>query len=152
MSVRVVETGAEVTRALRNRVLRAANPDYDSAPGDAPGSRHLAAYDGSDVVGAVAMLAEPCPLWPDRAGYRLRGMAVAPDRQGQGIGTLVLDAAVGLAADTGLIWCNARTTARPFYQRHGFLAVGDAFVTPDSGIEHFLMYRNLTGDPPRPTG
>lgn len=150
MSVRVEQVDAAVTRALRLAVLRNGDSGYSTAPGDTPGAVHLAARDGDEVVGAVVLLAEACPLWPDRPGLRLRGMAVAPARQGTGVGSLVLAAACA-RLDDEVLWCNARASARRFYERHGFVAEGEEFRTGDTGLPHFLMWWNPDGAPPRPS-
>ena len=37
-----------------------------------------------------------------------------------------------------MVWCNARTPARGFYERYGFVAEGEEFELPDIG-PHFRM-------------
>lgn len=77
-------------------------------------------------------------------GWRLRGMASDPDRRGAGFGAAVLARGVEEIRARGgrLLWCNARTTAVPFYQRHGLRTVGPEFEVPHIG-PHFRMLTRL---------
>lgn len=129
---------------LRMAVLRPGFPveagDYDGFPD----VRHVAAYDGDSVVGCATVF--PAPYDGEPAAWQLRGMAVAPDRQGQGIGALVLRHAVELVSAAGapLIWAHARTTALPFYERLGFDAVGEEYLHGPLRLPHRLIVRRLT--------
>ena len=62
-------------------------------------------------------------------------MATAEDKRGQGIGTAVLRAVLAYVArhGGGLLWCNARVSARSFYERAGFVSRGDVWDEPDLG-------------------
>jgi GNAT superfamily N-acetyltransferase len=79
------------------------------------------------VVGAATVFRDPAPFDAPQAGvpsgvrseastWRLRGMATRADAQGQGIGSMVLNAALDhVAAEGGdLVWCNARVSALTF--------------------------------------
>lgn len=37
------------------------------------------------------------------------------------------------------MWCNGRTVARGFYERHGYEAVGDEFVIEGVGPHHVFL-------------
>ena len=142
VDIRRVE--AEVTRPLRHSVLR---PHQDPAelvyPGDdLPETWHGAVLEKGRAIGTASMYREGHPNLPPAFSWRLRGMAVAPEWRGRGLGTALLAAAlehVESIDDQG-VWCNARTPAVAFYQRHGFRTVGDEFEPPDIG-PHFLMIR-----------
>jgi ribosomal protein S18 acetylase RimI-like enzyme len=116
-------------------------------PGDEQGDAvHLAAVDDDEVVGCCVVLPRPYPLRPGTPGaWQLRGMATAPERQRQGIGALVLGGATAeVERRRGrLLWCDARTSAVEFYRRHGFGTEGEEFVTPETGIPHYRMWRPL---------
>ncbi|WEV27971.1 GNAT family N-acetyltransferase [Streptomyces sp. 71268] len=142
---------------LRWSVLRPGQPRASAAfpEDDAPGVFHLAAYPGADTTAPDADATArplacatffPDPLPPaaaDLAGprgraesaYRFRGMASAPAARGQGYGVAVLRAGLTEAAARGArwTWCNGRTSARGFYERHGFAAVGEEFDVPTIG-------------------
>jgi len=77
--------------------------------------------------------------------WRLRGMAVDPQRQGTGVGAQVLQAAVAAAREAGapLMWANARTTALGFYQRYGWSVAGEEFLASDTGLPHFPIVLDL---------
>lgn len=75
--------------------------DYAEALG-----RHrfdLACLSG-DVVGVIETAARPDHLW-------IENIAVAPDRQGRGLGRRLLAHAVGIAAEHGLPECRLLTNA-----------------------------------------
>ena len=140
--MRVVEVQLEATFDLRRRVLRAHAPDAPvSNPQDAvPGAFHLAVLDGGTVV-AVGSFSPT-----GEGAVRLRGMAVEPSRQSEGLGGLLLDTAVDRLAGAGdvtLLWANARLPALAFYERHGFVAVGDVF--DEIGIPHVRVERAIGG-------
>jgi len=133
-------------RSVRLPVLRAgmspesAILDHD----DDPGTRHLGAFHDARLVGVATFFAEPCPLRPGSRAWRLRGMATFHDMQGRGAGRALVLEGVGIAqADgSGLMWCNARVSARGFYEKLGFVAVGDEFELPVTG-PHYMMIKDL---------
>lgn len=133
-----------MTAPLRQRVLRptAALP----LPGDdEAGVVHLAAYDGGEVVGSVNVRRDVPPFDTGRpAGqvWRLRGMAALPT--GTGTGSLLLAEAVRhvRAAGGRVLWCSARLPARAFYERAGFVALGEPWDDAEVG-PHVLMRLDL---------
>lgn len=149
--IAVALADAATTRALRTAVLRAGMSTGDRpAPGDAEDAIHLAAWDGAELVGAAVLLPRPLPPRPDvDHAVQLRGMAVAPGHRGTGIGALIVVRALQIAAARGdeLLWCNARSTARGFYERLGLRAEGEEFISTETGIPHFLMWRTVADDP-----
>jgi predicted GNAT family N-acyltransferase len=148
--MRVTVVDGLATRELRRAVLRPSWPIGTSMHGDDnPDAVHLAAIDDDgSVIGACLVLPRPYPFRPDDAGaWQLRGMATAPERQGHGVGGLVLGGAIVeiLRRRGGLVWCDARTTAMRFYRQHAFVPEGDEFVHSESGIPHYRMWRDLSG-------
>jgi GNAT superfamily N-acetyltransferase len=141
LTVSVSEVPLEAVLPLRRAVLRSHRPGLPVVDQEdsVPGTFHLAVVDdggGGAVVAVATLTPEPCPVRPTAPpamAVRLRGMAVRPDRQGEGLGRLLLDAAVArLRADgVALLWANARDTALGFYQRLGLEAVGDSFLAQD---------------------
>lgn len=148
MSYQVRQVPAEVTYPLRQRVLRPhqAVADLRLDGDDDPDTASLAAVDGTGMVlGTATVRRERCPWLPGRTdAWRLRGMATAPEHQGSGIGTQVLAACIAHIARIGggLLWCNARTPARAFYERAGFTVHGQEWVDPVIG-PHVQMCSEL---------
>jgi predicted GNAT family N-acyltransferase len=71
-------------------------------------------------------------------------MATAEHKRGEGIGTAVLRAVLEHVArhGGGLLWCSARTSARSFYERAGFVSRGDVWAEPNLG-PHVMMERRV---------
>lgn len=116
-------------------------------PGDDhPLAAHVAALDGPDrtVVAVGSVYPDPPPWAPGDAGaWRIRGMATREGWRHRGLGAEVLAALLAHAGRHGgtMVWCHARVGARPFYRRHGFVALGDPF---DDGVAvHQSMWRAL---------
>ena len=112
---------------LRESILRPNQPieNWTFEQDDDPLTLHLAMRDGDDIIAVVSILPETheeCPNHP----WRLRGMAVQEDLQGQGIGEELLQAV--LANLDGGVWCTARKHVQEFYLKHGFQRVGDEFT------------------------
>jgi GNAT superfamily N-acetyltransferase len=150
--VQLQVVAAATTRELRRAVLRPGWPVGSVMPADdEPGAVHIAAVDDDDdgtVLGAAVVIPRPYPSRPDQPGaWQLRGMATAADRQGQGIGALVLTRALEVATERGArgVWCDARTSALAFYRRQGFVPDGDEFEQPETGIPHYRMWRDVAG-------
>lgn len=131
---------AAATAALRREVLR---PHWTleqvlAAADDAP---HVAVYADGAVVACASIRPEPMPDDPRDGDWRLRGMASDPAVRGHGHGAVALAAALDYARERGgrRVWCNARTGAIGFYERHCFTVVGEEFDLPDAG-PHYLAY------------
>ncbi|MGH9113347.1 MAG: GNAT family N-acetyltransferase [Acidimicrobiales bacterium] len=148
VTVTVERVDPEDSYPLRNRVLRPGRPrsavhlaiDHDPAT-----ATFAARTADGEVVGTAIVYPEPCPWLAERAAaWRLRGMATAEGLRGSGIGALVLRATLDhvVAAGGELVWCNARTPARAFYERAGFRPHGDAWDEADIG-PHIAMWIDL---------
>ena len=70
-------------------------------------------------------------------------MAIAPERRGQGLGRRLVGFAEDLAAERGFrdIEMSARVGARGFYERLGYHATGEAFLSVS--IPHIRMTRRI---------
>jgi GNAT superfamily N-acetyltransferase len=149
MTVQVERVTAAETFSLRQRVLRPHQPIEETAfPGDdEPDSGHFAAFDtkadlATRVVLGTASVLREAPPWPtdDGPAWRLRGMATAEARRGEGIGAAVLAAVIDhvRANGGGLLWCNARLLAVDFYRRAGLVTRGESWDEPFIG-PHIAM-------------
>jgi len=107
-------------------------------------SLHLVALDAGRVVGCVLFHPE------GTESGRLFQMAVEPDRQGTGLGTLLVRALEAEVVRRGFreVILHARETAVGFYARLGYAPIGAPYT--EVGIPHQNMRRAL--DPRSPTG
>ena len=143
-SIHIQPITAVQTHPLRLTVLRPGYPpDAAVFPGDdAPHARHFGAFSGDALLGVASVYREAMPGEAALTDWRLRGMAVAPECRGQGYGrALVIACLEDVRWQGGThLWCNARTTARAFYERLGFKTLGEEFDIPSVG-PHFVMWR-----------
>ncbi|MEO3427810.1 GNAT family N-acetyltransferase [Pelagibius sp. CAU 1746] len=151
--------GLDETFELRRAVLRPwMTPAEAAAPYIAADDHfHVGALQGGKVVSTAGFMAEAQPDYTEVFGpaqWRLRGMASDPSVQGKGLGGRVLEFGVEelarrLAArgeDGAVVWCNGRTVAQTFYERHGFQAIGALFETPRTGT-HYVFWRKVEVGP-----
>ena len=140
MSLTVVEAPVEAVYDLRRRVLRPGHPESDIAFEEDgwSGCFHLIAKDPG-TVGIATFFPSPSEWAPGTDSWQLRGMAVDPVVQGQGVGRALIQAAVDRlrAAQADVLWANVRDSAAGFYQRLGWEVVGDGFVTL-TGLPHHV--------------
>ena len=109
-------------------------------------TRHYGGFTENQCVACMSLLRA------DHEGayaYQLRGMAVASDMQGLGIGETMLACVERMIADEfddlSVLWCNARQNAEGFYTKCGWRTVGDRFEIEGVG-EHVKMVRALRED------
>jgi GNAT superfamily N-acetyltransferase len=143
MNIEIERVPVEKILDIRHRVLRAGLP-FDSARFDGdnlPDSVHLAALQNGIVIGSATILLN---TWESHPACQLRGMAVDPSIQSQGIGTLLLNRVHQVAMEKGvkILWANARTPAVPFYCKQGWEVVSAEFTIPTAG-PHFKIVRTL---------
>lgn len=152
MTIRLIP--AADTRPLRQAILRPHQRVDDlELPGDHHAETlHLGAFEDGTLVAVASFYHESMPSDPFRPDdWRLRGMAVAADRQGTGRGGRLLTRGIEELALRGAtrLWCNARVAASAFYRRHGFIVHGLEFDIPDIG-PHYLMSREIEPHPVAP--
>ena len=101
-------------------------------------SHHLGGYI-ADVLQAY------CMLTPRSAGeVQMRQVAVTPELQGQGYGRRLTEFAENYARQLSVrvISCHARDSAVPFYEKQGYLLVGEPFE--EVTIMHQKMEKRLS--------
>ncbi|MCW2955518.1 MAG: acetyltransferase, family [Thermoleophilia bacterium] len=137
---------ATQTHDLRHAVLRPNAPRKEAQfDGDLePHSAHFGSYRGDQLIAIASVYREPRVGSTNDGEWRLRGMAAAPSAQRTGGGAAALAAVEAHVREHGgtLLWCNARTPAVPFYERAGWVVVGDEFDIPGVG-PHFVMEKPL---------
>lgn len=140
----IEQVRAEDCYVLRESILRPNQPreNWTFDTDEDPRSIHLAFMQDKEVVGIVSLLPEPHPECPDHP-WRLRGMAIRGDLQGQGIGQQLIQGLRDRVSTDG-IWCTARKNIHGFYLRNGFEIVGDEFTMND--MAHVTMLTRSQND------
>ena len=120
---------------MRHAVLRPHQDISALAEHEGRDVHAVGAFDGDELV-AVGL------VMPEGDGWRVRGMATAPQARGHGAGAAVLEALVRHAEenDAQRVWATVRTPARTLYERAGFTAASEEYELPDLG-PHLLMER-----------
>jgi len=136
-------------RAIRQEVLKPGRPASEVVyPGDESElAQHLGAFDDDKLLAVATFLPEACPEDAHGSGaWRLRGMATRQAAQGRGLGSQLLSRGVERVSLQGAtsVWCYGRTSARSFYERHGFVVSGNEFALPHTG-PHYLFVRRGAG-------
>jgi GNAT superfamily N-acetyltransferase len=163
MTLLVRPARLEEVAALRQEVLRPGQPLDTTHYAEDEGALHMAAFLDGAVVGTATFFLQPFPGpgeadGPDDAevpaealglvAWRLRGMATDAQRRSAGVGSAVLGAGLQAVRAAGgeLVWCNARTAALTFYERHGFVPIGSQFMSGGSvEVPHYRAWVRLAG-------
>lgn len=144
--IEIKKIPAEQTFQLRHQVLRPMHTAEEMAfPQDQdPTAVHFGAFKEGKLVGIATISQEPKANIKDSVTWRLRGMAIAPECQGQGIGAKMVSECLSHVKDNkgALLWCNARKTAQQFYEKLGFKTTSEEFQIAPVG-PHFVMEVSL---------
>jgi predicted GNAT family N-acyltransferase len=148
-SVEIKPITAQQARVIRGPILRPGYPPERTIfPGDdAPDTRHMGAFERGYLVGIATVLHQQPPELDttDSTLWRLRGMATLTEVRGKGYGADLVRACLTYVATQrgSWLWCDARESARGFYEHLGFEVRGDRYVLPESGA-HYRMWCALT--------
>jgi GNAT superfamily N-acetyltransferase len=130
------EATAEVIRPLRHRVLREGRPLEDAVWSGDEEARHFLLRWAGEVVAVATVMHSAFPDG-DGPSLQLRGMAVAPEHRGKGLGAELLHA---ICREVGApMWCNARDSALPFYEKQGWSVHGEGFEIARVGPHHRMI-------------
>jgi len=136
------EATAEEVVPLRHKVLRPGKPRETAiwSCDTEAGTRHWILEDRGEIVACASTV---LAAYPDGEGpsIQLRGMAVDPTRQGQGLGKRLLQGIEHAVQKS--MWCNARKSAEPFYEATGWTGSGEHFDIAGIG-PHRRMRRILS--------
>jgi len=139
----IVDITAEQTREVRRAVLRPHQAASELVyPGDDDmESVHLGVIDGESIVAILSMY--HTAREGVTSGWRIRGMASVAGVggvRGKGYGRELVEMARerAWAIDRSEVWCNARESAFGFYEKLGFVVVGDLFEIEGIGV-HAVM-------------
>ena len=132
---------------LRVAVLRKGTPATDcNYPEDSyPDVSHFAIIHEGTAIATSSWFMKECPEKPGVIAIQLKGMAVADELQGAGLGALLIDAGLALAKERGatIAWARARDSAMGFYERLGFASTGEGFVDGPTAMPHHIVVRTL---------
>ncbi|HUD10749.1 MAG TPA: GNAT family N-acetyltransferase [Candidatus Saccharimonadales bacterium] len=143
--MRVSSVNQELTYSLRREVLGWKNTvsEYDALPD----ASHFAVTSPEGTVFAVGSSGSlNCPLFPDSKGYKFWAIAVEHDKQGLGLGRLIIDHVLNTAinSEKEILWADSRQTALDFYERVGFkLSDLDRPFSPNTNLRNYMIYREL---------
>jgi ribosomal protein S18 acetylase RimI-like enzyme len=107
----------------------------------AHGSEFAVALDaGGALLGTARLLPSP-----GDATRQVRQVAVDPGSHGLGIGRELMSELERVAVAEGAVeaWLHARDTAFGFYDRLGYVAEGEVFVSGLTGIPHRTMRKRI---------
>jgi GNAT superfamily N-acetyltransferase len=102
---------------------------------DASG-RHFGLFAGEELAAVVS-------LFVAGNAMQFRKLATVNAQQGKGFGKQMIAFIIELASAENLqmVWCNARLTALPFYQKFGFEAFGNTWQ--QNGHAYVLMKKMI---------
>lgn len=142
----IAQVSVEKILPLRQQLLRPGKSlDESTFPNDkAENSIHLAVLNGEKIVGVASLMQENSKQHRSKNQYRLRGMAVSPESQGQHLGKALFEESLRLLKkrNVSFLWFNARIAAVDFYKKQGCQLLGEEFMIPDVG-PHFLMAKKI---------
>jgi len=146
--IEILELAPAETHALRRAVLRDGDstrtvvyPEDELAETVHLGIRNA---DGA-LVATSSWTPKQLDDAPGKRAVQLRGMAIAAEMQGAGIGGLLFESAVTRWRDAGfdLVWARARDSALNFYAKHGCRVVGDGFIDDTTRLPHHVVVREI---------
>ncbi len=147
MTYVVTSVGLTDIMQLRVAVLRKGTPATDcNYPEDAyPDVVHFGIIRDGITIATSSWFMKECPEKPGVIAMQLKGMAVADELQGAGLGALLIDAGMALAKERGatIAWARARDSAMGFYERFGFTSTGEGFVDGPTAMPHHIVVRTL---------
>ena len=132
------------TFPIRKEVLRKGMdlPIEFNGDNDA-GTFHFGAFFNEQLVGVSSFMKENNSAFIG-AQYQLRGMAILHEYRGKGVGKLMLNETEKLLKkmNVEVLWCNARISAVPFYQKQGYKCFGNCFQIETVG-PHYVMFKTI---------
>jgi GNAT superfamily N-acetyltransferase len=132
---------------LRVAVLRKGTPATDcNYPEDIyPDVVHFGIIHEGATIATSSWFMKECPEKTGVTAMQLKGMAVAENLQGAGLGALLIDAGLALAKERGaaIAWARARDSAMGFYERLGFVSAGDGFIDGPTAMPHHIVVRAI---------
>lgn len=107
-----------------------------------PTTRHYGVFSDGGCVGCASLMLSTLD---GASAWQLRGMAVAEDHAGQGVGRELcafIEDDIRQTSDVQAMWCNARDIAVGFYAKLGWQETGERFEVEGVG-RHIRMVRPI---------
>jgi|TARA_B110000305_G_scaffold237204_1_gene299986 predicted GNAT family N-acyltransferase len=140
----VREVLAQETYSVRKEVLRNNLPLPEAMEGDFEKfTFHLGMFLNTELIGVATFMKNKNSSF-NGVQYQLRGMATCQNYQHRGVGRKLLFKGIAILKkrNVEVLWCNARVTALSFYDKLGFISVGEEFEIHLVG-PHFVMFKKL---------
>lgn len=146
LQINIEFISTEQTFLLRRAVLEhdPSNENVKLEKDDDPESFHLGAIYNKEIVSIVTFHKTTNDIFNESFQYQLRKMATSTDYRNLHLGKKLIAFGIEFLKNKGvqLIWCNARAGAIGFYEKSGFIPVGDFFDFPPIGL-HKVLSRKL---------
>lgn len=145
MGIRVRLAKVVEVYRLRSEVLKPGLPMSSCyyPEDDFDGVFHLVAEKDEGIIGIASFYPEQCAGVDSKVSYRLRGMATATSVRRQGVGRNLLQEGIKQChlREAQILWCNARTSAVPFYRKLNFDIKGEEFMIEGIGPHFVMLYQ-----------
>jgi len=134
------------TFLVRHPILREGKPvescQFDGD--DLQTTTHFGLFIDTNITGVLSVFKNNNVIFNSENQFQIRGMAILKDFQRKGFGDeLIKHAEVYIKSQFGkLIWFNARESAVPFYEKLGYIKIGEPFFIADIGI-HYNMKKEI---------
>lgn len=134
------------TFLVRHPILREGKPiescQFDGD--DLETTTHFGLFIDKNIIGVLSVFKNNNVIFSSENQFQIRGMAILKDFQRKGFGDeLIKHAEVYIKSQFGkLIWFNARESAVPFYEKLGYIKIGEPFFIADIGI-HYIMKKEI---------
>jgi len=142
--IEVKTISAAETYPIRLEVLRKNIPLPYQFNGDLDKDTfHLGAFKENKLVAVSSFMKVSNKNFKGKQ-YQLRGMATLKEFQGFGAGKLMMEKAFSILKELNCdcLWCNARISAVPFYEKLGMETFGKLFEINFVG-QHYVMVKLL---------
>jgi len=134
------------TFLVRHPILRVGKPiescQFDGD--DLETTTHFGLFIDKNIIGVLSVFKNNNVIFSSENQFQIRGMAILNNFQRKGFGDeLVKHSEEHVKSQFGkLIWFNARESAVPFYEKLGYIKIGEPFSIADIGI-HYIMKKEI---------
>jgi len=134
--IQIEQIRHDLTWRIRHEAMYPDEP-YDTIKlKDDPNGIHFGLFANDQLVTVIS-------IFEEGSVYQFRKFATLPAAQGKGYGSRMLQHIIAYVSSMGAtkLWCNARTSASPFYLKFGFSETDQRFSK--LGLEFVIMQLQL---------